>query len=584
MIILGINAYHGDSSAALVIDGKIVNAIEEERIRRIKHWAGLPIEAIRWCLSDAGTDISKVDYIAVSRNPSAHLHKKILRVLQKTPTFDFLKNRLSNVAKMGDIKISLAKALGINVGTIKAKVENVEHHMAHLGSTFFVSPFNEAACVTVDGFGDFLSVMRAIGKRNNIDLIDCVEFPHSLGIFYTALTQFLGFWNYGDEYKVMGLSAYGKPLHLKEMRKIVKLKNNGLFELDTSFFLHNTEGVEMVWDEGSPVIGRLFSDKLIELLGNPREKESEIDKHYQDMASSVQAMYEEAFFHILNDTYKKTKLDSVSLAGGCIQNSLANGKIIEKTPFKRIYIPPASYDAGTAIGAALVVWYEKCKEDRRFVMKQAYLGPSFGKNEIEKVLNKEQEKLQKMNCKVESINNETLLCEKTAKLIFEGKIVGWFQGKTEFGPRALGNRSIIVDPRQKEMKDILNARIKRREWFRPFAPSILEEKTSEWFEHAEPVPFMEKVYKMNEQKRPLVPAVCHVDGTGRLQTVSKSSNPRYYNLIEQFEKLSGVPILLNTSFNDNEPIVNTPNDALQCFLKTKMDVLVMEDFIISKNE
>ena len=576
MIILGINAYHGDSSACLVIDGVLINAIEEERIRRIKHWAGLPIESIKWCLKDAKIDIKDVDYITIARNPKAHFLNKLLSILiKRTPSFEFLKSRLSNVAKVQDIKIEIAKGLGIDPPLIKAKIENVEHHLAHIGSTFLVSSLNEAACVTVDGFGDFVSTMRAIGNGKEIKIIDLVEFPHSLGILYTAFTQYLGFWNYGDEYKVMGLSAYGKPDFLKQMQEIIKLKNNGLFELNTDYFLHDKEGVDMIWDKGSPVIGTLFSKKLVEVFGNPRKKEEPLTEKHQNLATSLQTLYEEVFFHILNDTYKKTNQKNLCLAGGCIQNSLANGKILKMTPFKEIYIPPASYDAGTAIGAAMYVWTNICKGQRIFIMDHAHLGPKFSPEEIKG-------ELRSSNCSFELINNEEELCKKTANYIAAGKIVGWFQGKTEFGPRALGNRSIVVDPRSNEMKDILNARVKKRESFRPFAPSILEEKTTQWFEESYPVPFMERVYKIKEPKQKLIPAVCHNDGTGRLQTVSQRSNPRYYKLIKEFENITNVPIVLNTSFNDNEPIVNTPNEAINCFLNTKMDVLVLENFIVSK--
>lgn len=572
MIILGLNAYHGDSSACLVIDGKLICAIEEERIRRIKHWAGLPAEALKWCLDYAGIDIKDVDYIAISRNPSAHLHKKILRALVKTPKLGFLKNRLQNVAKVSDVKTSIAGALGILASNIKAKVQNVEHHRAHLGSAFLVSAFDVALSVSVDGFGDFLSAMRGIGRGDKIEVLEWVEYPHSLGIFYTAFTQFLGFLKYGDEYKVMGLSAFGEPVYLAEMRKVVKLKDNGLFELDTSFFLHDKDGVEMVWENGEPILGRLFSNKLGELFGKPREKDEEITKHHQNIAATLQCMYEEAFFHMLNDIYEKTGIDKITLAGGCIQNSLANGKIFEKTPYKEIYIPPASYDAGTAIGAAFWVWNMILGNKRDFAMTSPYWGPEFSEGDIEGVLRKEGVKFEKLN------DNE--LFERTAKDIADGKIVGWFQGRTEWGPRALGNRSILVDPRKKEMKDILNERIKRREGFRPFAPSVLEHFVSEWFDESSPVPFMEKVYGIRLEKRKFIPAVVHVDGTGRLQTVSKDMNPRYYRLIEEFYKLTKVPVVLNTSFNENEPIVNTPSDALGCFLRTKMDVLVMGNYYV----
>lgn len=580
MIILGLNAYHGDSSACLVIDGKIVNAIEEERIRRIKHWAGLPSKAVKWCLEDQNLKLSDVDFIAIARDPSSHLYKKLLMGLTTTSMTNFVKDRLSNVLKMTDIRSALARELDINLKQIKAKVIKVEHHMAHIASTFLVSPFDDAACISIDGFGDFLSTMRAIGKEDKIKVVDFVEYPHSLGIFYNALTQYLGFWNYGDEYKVMGLSAYGKPVYLDKMRKIVKLQNDGLFELDTTYFNHAELGVSMVWENGCPVVDKLFSSKLVDFLGSSRNKDDEITEHYMNVASSLQAIYEEAFFHVLNSFYEKTKLNSIALAGGCIQNSLANGKIYEKTKYRNVYIPPASYDAGLAIGSAMYVWHQVAKNKHKFVIDNPYLGPAFSKKDIQDEIKRN---LSNKDYLHGFIINEEDLCKKVARFISEGKIIGWFQGRTEWGPRALGNRSIIVDPRKKEMKDILNERVKRREWFRPFAPSVLEDKMSEWFNGFAPAPFMEKVYLIKCEKQLLVPAVCHVDGTGRLQTVSSKINPRYYKLIQEFENLSGVPIVLNTSFNDNEPIVNSPKDAIQCFLNTKMDVLVLENFIISKN-
>jgi carbamoyltransferase len=574
MIILGINAYHGDSSAALIKNGILLAAIEEERIRRIKHWAGFPSEAIKWCLSYTGTDIRDVDYIAISRDPFARFHKKIIRVLSKRPDLSFLKERLNNYGKIKGIKGNLAEIFGVDEKEIKAKIGNIEHHRAHIASSFFVSPFSEAAVVSIDGFGDFVSVMIGVGKENKIKVMDVVDFPHSLGIFYTALTQFLGFWSYGDEYKVMGLSAFGEPKYLDEMRKIVKLQSNGLFKLDTSYFLHDSEGIEMTWLNEKPVIGRIFSDKLIDLLGEPREKDGELSQKFRDIAISVQAMYEKAFFHILNKLYEKTGLKNIALAGGCIQNSLANGKIYDRTPFENVYIPPAAHDAGGAIGAAFYLWHQILNKSREFEMKSPFWGPSFDKEEIRAVLDKG-------NIKYEELEDKQLI-KRVVKDLTEGKVVGWFQGSSEWGPRALGNRSILVDPRKNGMKDILNSRIKKREWFRPFAPVILEENVGEWFERCESVPFMEKIYNIKKEKRELIPTVCHMDGTGRLQTVSYEMNPKYYNLIKEFDKLTGVPILLNTSFNENEPIVNTPEEAIDCFLRTKMDILVLEDYYLSR--
>jgi len=575
MLILGLNAYHGDSAACLVEDGKLICAIEEERIRRLKHWAGLPTESIKWCLDYSGNKISDIDYIAISRNPSAHLHKKILRLFLNTPRFNFLKGRLQNVSKVKDLKTSIAQELGINGTELRAKLMNVEHHRAHLASSFLVSPFDKAVSISVDGFGDFLSAMRGVGEGNQIVIKDWVEFPHSLGIFYTAFTQYLGFPKYGDEYKVMGLSAYGKPSHLDKMREIVKLKDNGLFELDTSYFLHDKEGVDMIWENGEPELGTIYSDKVKELFGDSRNKDEEITSHHQDLASSVQAMYEEAFFHILNDMYDKSKIDKITLSGGCIQNSLANGKIYSKTPYREVYIPSASYDAGTAIGAAYWVWNVLLNNERNYVMESPFLGPEYSDNDIESLLSNSK-------IKYELYNNDRLL-HCTAKAISEGKIVGWFQGKTEWGPRALGNRSILVDPRSSKMKDILNERIKRREGFRPFAPSILQDFVSEWFDEYHSVNFMEKVYKVKANKRDSIPAIVHIDGTGRLQTVTKEINPKYYSLIEEFYKITNVPIVLNTSFNEREPIVNTPDEAIDCFQRTRMDVLVLGNLYINSS-
>lgn len=580
--IIGINAFHGDSSACLVSNGVLINAIEEERINRVKHWAGLPIESIRWCLTNANLKIDNIDYIAISRDPSVHFHKKILRLLKKPPSINFIRNRSSNLIKVKDLKKEIAAGLNLKSDLIKAKIENIEHHKAHIASSFYVSGFNESACLTVDGFGDFVSTMRASGKDSFISTVDYVEFPHSLGIFYTAITQFLGFPFYGDEYKVMGMSAYGKPIYLDKMRNLVKVKNNGLFELDTSYFLHDKDGVEMTWNNGSPHFGNLFSEKLLDLFGNPRLKGEEVTTHHKDLAASAQALYEEVFFHIVNDTYKKINSENLSLAGGCIQNSLANGKIYKNTPYKKVYIPPAAYDAGTAIGAAFETFYKYSKEKKSYIMNSPYLGPDFSDTNIEDIIKSFENKLKEKNCKVEKMENQDSLCIKIAEYIANGAIVGWFQGRTEFGPRALGNRSILADPRSKEMKTILNERVKRRESFRPFAPSILEEKVSEWFEEDHAVTFMEKVYKIKEEKRSLIPAVCHEDGTGRLQTVSSETNEKYYSLIKEFEKITNIPMLLNTSFNDNEPIVNIPAQAINCFLNTKMDLLILNNYIIDK--
>lgn len=574
MIILGINAYHGDSAACLVKDGSLICALEEERIRRIKHWSGFPSESIKWCLSYAGIGIRDIDYIAINRDPLARIHLKLFSVLRKGCSREFFARRLKNYSKISKIKTSLAEIYNLSYSEIKAKVINVEHHKAHVAGSFFVSPFKKAAFASIDGFGDFASTTIGLADENKINVKDEVIFPHSLGIFYSALTQFLGFWNYGDEYKIMGLCAYGKPVYAEKLKKIVKLKNNGLFELSPSYFLHDKNAVEMTWLNGYPAIGRLFSDKFISLLGNPRGEGQQIDQRFQDLAASLQSVYEDTFFHILNGLHNKTNLENLVLSGGCIQNSLANGKIYERTSFKNVYIPPAAHDAGGCIGAAYYLWNKILNKPRAFVMHSAYWGPDFSNKDIKNLLDE-------LNLKYEYFEEDELI-KRVAGNIVEGKIIGWFQGRTEWGPRALGNRSILVDPRRKEMKDILNARIKRREWFRPFAPSVLEERAGEWFESSKSVPFMEKVYKIKEEKRLDIPAVCHFDGTGRLQTVAENTNPRYYSLIKEFAVLTGVPIILNTSFNENEPIVNTPAEAISCFLKTGVNVLVLGNYIINQ--
>jgi len=580
MVILGINAYHADSSACILVDGKLVAAAEEERFRRIKHWAGFPSEAIKYCLKEAGVKIEEVDHIAINRNPKANFMRKALFAFSKRPSLKLVRDRLKNASKIIDLKTIICKEFNIQPSKLKAKFHYVEHHIAHLTSAFFVSPFDKSVVVSVDGFGDFVGAMWGYGEGNKINVKDRIFFPHSLGLFYLAFTQFLGFPKYGDEYKVMGLSSYGEPSYLDKMREIVRLDSNGRFKLNLNYFIHHAEGVTMTWEGGEPKMGPVYSKEMEKVFGVARHKDEPITKRHEDIASSMQAMYEEAFFNLLNYVYEQTKIPVLCLAGGCALNSVANGKIFNRTPFKEVYIQPAAGDAGGALGAAYYVWNQVLGNERNFVMNTAYWGPAFSNAEIGSLLKLRSEELK--DCIIVKIEDEAELCKRTARYIADGKIVGWFQGRMEWGPRALGNRSIVVDPRRAEMKDILNARIKRREPFRPFAPSILLEKTSEYFEIDYPDPFMLKVYPIRPEKRSVIPAVTHVDGTGRLQTVKKEDNPLYWQLIKEFENLTGVPVVLNTSFNENEPIVCTPQEALDCFLRTKMDVLVMGNYMIIK--
>ncbi len=568
MIILGINAYHGDSSACIVIDGKLVAAIEEERIRRIKHWAGFPSEAIRFCLDYAGVKISEVDHVAIGRDPSAHLHRKALFALQKRPSFSAVRERLANMGKVHDLRTTIADALEVNAAELKARFHNVEHHRAHMASSFFLSPFEKADCLTIDGFGDFVSTMFGNGEGNRIQVSHWVEFPHSIGLFYTAVTQYIGFPRYGDEYKVMGLAPYGEPSYLDDFRRIMQLKNDGRFEMDLDWFRHSSEGIEMQWQNGYPEMGPVFSEKWIERYGPVRSYEEPLEKRHLDMARSVQAMAEEIYFHAIDYLSRQTDNGALCLAGGCAFNSVANGKIFEKSSYRDLHIHSAAGDAGTAVGAAFWVWHHVLGKPREFVLEHSYWGPEYTDDRMKAALNAE-------GLSYEWIEDEQELCRRTAGRIVAGDVVGWFQGRSEWGPRALGNRSIVVDPRRPDMKDILNARIKRREWFRPFAPSILEERAGDYFEQSYPVPYMQQVYKIRPEKRAELPAVTHEDGTGRLQTVSTRNNPLYHRLIKTFGDLTGTPVILNTSFNENEPIVNTPEEAVDCFVRTKMDVLVL---------
>ena len=479
--------------------------------------------------------------------------------------FGQIKDRLANAAKVRDLKDDLATALGVSRKAIRAQFHNIEHHRAHLASSFFISPFDHAALLSIDGFGDFISTMWAEGDRNSIEVLGQVEYPHSTGIVYTATTQFIGFPYYGDEGKVMGLAPYGKPRFMEEFRDIISTTEGGQFRLNLDYFRHHAEGVDMTWDQGSPVIGRIFSDEFARRFGPARQPGAPLTDRERDIAASLQLRLEEVGFHVLNHLHERTGLTDLGLSGGVAYNSVMNGKILLNTPFRRVYIQPAAGDSGTALGVCYQIHNGILNRQRGDVMEGAYTGPEFSNEEIKTELG------------VSNLQFETYsdveLTERAANDIAAGLVVGWFQGRMEFGPRALGNRSIVVDPRRAEMKEILNDRIKKREPFRPFAPSILEEHTGDYFEQTHPAPTMLMVYQIKPERRAEIPAVTHVDGSGRLQTVSHSLNPRYYQLISDFHKLTGVPIVLNTSFNENEPIVCTPRHAIACFMKTRMDVL-----------
>ena len=568
MNILGLNAFHGDASAALLRDGQLVAALEEERLNRVKHWAGLPVLAAKACLQ--GT---QPDHIAISRNPKAHLADKLLRVALRPHRWVSLTSRAANSARIAQVGEALA-AEGI-VSRNRQQVHFVEHHRAHLASAFFASPFEQAAVISIDGFGDFSSVMWGVGKGNQIEVRGSVSFPHSLGIFYTAFTQFLGFPKYGDEYKMMGLSAYGEPRFAEKVRRVVRTEDDQC-RLNLDYFTHHSKGVEMTWYGGEPTLGAIFSHKMAEEFGEPRVPRSEIEQRDKDLAASVQLVLEENYFALLNFVQRQTGMTAVCLAGGVALNCVANGMIFERTNFRDVYVQPAAHDAGTSIGAALYVQHQELKLPRQFEMRHVYYGTEYSDSEILR-------DLEAAGCKHHKLAEDDLM-GRTVEAIAQGKIVGWFQGRMEFGPRALGNRSILADPRRKDMKEILNSRIKYREPFRPFCPSILAERVGEYFETDYPSPFMVMAYKIKPEQRERIPAVTHGDGTGRLQTVERDVNERYWKLIHKFEEVTGIPVLLNTSFNENEPIVQTPAQAIDCFLRTQMDVLSIGGFLLRKEE
>ncbi len=581
MNIIGLNAFHGDSSACLFIDGEMVSAVEEERFRRIKHWAGFPSEAIRYCLDANDLTLSDIDVIAINTDPKAARWKKVKFALSGEASVSLIKEKLLVREKRKSIQDHLRDAFPDQ--PFQGEVDYIEHHLAHLASAYNVSPYERASVISVDGFGDFASAAWGLGEGDNIDVQKRVYFPHSLGIFYQALTQYLGFPHYGDEYKIMGLAPYGKPVYREQMDQIVAPISHGGFELSLQYFQHHKNPIGYEWDGGSPKVSKLYTEQLAELLGPVRESDQPLEQHHKDIARSVQDAYERTFFSMLNYLHSEHRTDNLTIAGGCGMNSVANGKVHLNTPYKNVYIQSAAGDAGGAIGAAIEA-AKKRNVSSDFVMRHSYWGASFNDTQLEQLLKDNRVELDTANCTIARQLDIDDLVDRVSNSIIEGKVIGWFQGAMEWGPRALGNRSILGDPRRADMKDILNLKIKRRESFRPFAPSVLKEHVKDWFESDAPVPFMMKVFQIQQQQREKIPAITHVDGSGRLQTVTREGNQRYYQLIDAFYKKTGVPMLLNTSFNENEPVVCKPEEALACFLRTNMDVLVLGPHLVMRND
>ena len=574
MNILGINAYHGDASAALVQDGQLVAAVEEERFNRIKHWAGFPAESIRWCLEKGGIDAKELDHVAISFNPRANIGKRLQFVAANRPSVRAILDRLRRQGKTIGLEQQFADAVELPRDDIRAQFHRVEHHQTHVAAGFLISPFEEAAVLSVDGMGDFTSTLTAHAKGNSWQEFDRVWFPHSIGFLYTAITMYLGFPYYGDEYKVMGLAPYGEPEFVEQLRKIIRRKGD-TFELNLDYFTHHKRGVKMSWNDGSPIVEPFHSQKLGEELGPMRTKDEEMTSRHDNIAKSLQVVTEEIILHMLNRLHEKTKADNLCMTGGVAMNSVANGKITTQTPFKNVYVPAGAADNGTSFGAAFYVWNRVLDQPRGFVQDHAFWGYESNDDECASAITE-------AGLPYDLCDQEALI-EKTTSLLLDGNVVGWFQGPMEFGARALGNRSLLADPRRTDMRDVINLRIKFREKFRPFAPSILEEHVAEWFEVDEQAPYMEKVLPVRAEKHAIIPAVTHVDGSGRLQSVSKSTNPLYHALISRFHEKTGVPIVLNTSLNENEPIVRTPAEALSCFLRTEMDAIVLGCHLVDRH-
>lgn len=578
MLILGLNTFHADASAVLVdIDsGRLLAAVAEERLNRVKHYAGFPALAVKECLRLAGASAADVAHVAVARDGKANLLAKIGFAVRNVPRMPRLaRQRLQLRAEVAGAPQLLERALDLAPGALAAQVHHVEHHLAHLASAMFVSPFDRAALLSIDGFGDFASTMTGRGQDRSIEIFDRTIFPHSMGIVYTAVCQFIGYDQYGDEGKVMGLAPYGHDVYRDFFDRLVVLQRDGRFRLDLDHFVHHTEGVDYSFDgDGRPAVAPLYSREFVRRFGTPRARYAELTQRDMDLARSLQACLERVYFHILRDLHARTRCDALGLAGGVALNSVANGMIFDETPFRQVYVQPAAGDDGTALGAACWVLHRVLGRPRSFVMEHALTGSEFSPAEIEAAL-------RAAGLAPERLPEDELL-RRTAQDVADAKVVGWFQGRMEWGPRALGNRSIVAHPGHPQMKDILNARIKHREWFRPFAPSILEERLGDYFECSHPSPFMLMVYKTRPEAYDKLCAVDHVDHTGRVQSVSRASNPRYYGLIEAFQRITGLPVILNTSFNENEPIVCTPAEAIDCFQRTKMDVLVIGDYYCPK--
>jgi len=575
-VILGINAFHAGASAAVLIDGQPVAAIAEERLNRKKYYAHFPTLAIQKCLDMAGVTLADIDAVALGRDARANLNKKAEYLIKNPSRLLNLLRIRSSRSELDDLKAYFASTYKVDSSKMKFKQFNVEHHVAHIASGYFISGWDKAAGFSIDGSGDFVTCMLADCEGDDIRIKRRVYVPHSLGAVYSMISQLIGYNSYGDEGKVMGLAPYGEDSYHDVFEDMVSCTNDG-FTLNSKFFLPfgANQGLS-IDDDGAMVVERQYSDETVRLLGKPRNPQDDLTRRDMDLAFGVQRLFERVYLHVLNLLHEIVPVDRVAMAGGCTLNSVVNGKIFDETPFRQTCIQPAAGDEGLALGSALYVSRSILGDRNRYVMEHSYLGPEFSDGEIKVALDA-------AGVRYDRLDQEALV-EETSKEIVRGQVIGWFQGRMEWGPRALGNRSILVHPGLPDMKSTLNERIKRREWYRPFAPVVLAERQGDIFEQTHPSPFMLHVYKIKPEWREKLCAVNHVDNTGRLQTVSHRENPLYYDLIKKFDEMTGIPVLLNTSFNENEPIVCTPVEAIDCFLRTRMDVLVVGSYLCRKSE
>jgi carbamoyltransferase len=578
--ILGLNLSHPDAAAALLLDGRLVAAVAEERLgRRLKHDPAFPVAAIRAVLAAGNLRVTDLDLVALPHDPRANRRAKARYVLSHPVSGGrAAREHLRRARRETGVLDLIAQGCDADPASVRARVVHVEHHLAHIASSYYCSPFDElTAGFSFDASGDFVSAMVARCEGTKIKVLDRVCLPHSLGFFYTAACQFIGFDEFGEEYKVMGLAAYGEDRYGDFMRQAVTLPAEGLFRLREDCFAMHSGGESGELDERDRIrMLRLFTDRWTRELGEPRARASEITRREMDIARSCQVRFEEATLHCLDKLHQLVPTSRLACAGGCALNGVANARVLRDTPFSDVYLQAAATDDGLAVGAALWAWHNVAGGSKRFHMEHAYWGPEHSEVAV-------REAAESAGMPLHVLPAETT-ATVAARLLRAGLVIGWYQGRSEWGPRALGNRSILADPTQPHMKDLINAKIKRREMFRPFAPTVIRNAVSKYFEQDVFSPFMMHVVKIRPEWRERLPAVAHVDGTGRLQSIERQTNSAYYDLIESFGHLSGIPIVLNTSFNENEPIVDTPQQALQCFLRTGLDAICIGRYVLAKPE